>query len=496
MKIRFCERLLVLVGLLTCVALCVPAQQNASSASVSRSRAIVSAPAGTVTQYPQSSTYYQPAVSFRAPDEVAVEEFLNYHKHRLPLPKAGQAVAMDTRFGNGEYSAYQRDAVLQIGFTTAEVNERSDLRPLNLSLVIDKSGSMAAGDKMSRVKESLLTMIGKLRSQDIVSIVVFDTRASVLFPAAAIGDGHAIRQAIDCLQPGGSTNLHGGLMLGYAEARKNFRPGATNRVILLTDGIANVGVTDPAAIAAESSECNGQGVDLSTIGVGLDLNNDLLRTLAKSGRGLYHFVSDYQDIEKVFVTEVQSLVSSVAKSARLNVEYDPSLRLEKVYGYTPRLSQTGVSIDLDDMNNGLTQVVMMRFSTNGTMGRNLPVRVRISYFDVAKNRTIEELQVVDLRPGGHRVSDFLTDTEVKKNYTIAELAQSLFDMKAAVSRGQYRAGQGFLDNAVATTRRRYPHMEDTDISFVANIVEGYRRDLTAYNRPPQGMPNSDCAQCR
>ena len=103
-------------------------------------------------------------------------------------------------------------------------------------------------------------------------------------------------------------------MLGYAEAKKHFRKDATNRVILLTDGIANQGVVDPARIAAESREYNGQGIDLSTIGVGLDLNNDLLRTLARSGRGLYHFISDYKDINKVFVNEVQSLISSVAKN--------------------------------------------------------------------------------------------------------------------------------------------------------------------------------------
>ena len=183
---------------------------------------------------------------------------------------------MDVRWGNDEISRTQREAVLQIGFTTPSVNERTNLRPLNLALVIDKSGSMADSDKMSRVKESLRTMLDKLREDDIVSIVVFDTDAEVLFPARRIGNGVAIRRAIESITPEGSTNLHAGLMLGYTEAQRNFQKDATNRVILLTDGIANVGTTDPQRIAAESSEFNGQGVDLSTIGVGLELNNDLL----------------------------------------------------------------------------------------------------------------------------------------------------------------------------------------------------------------------------
>ena len=136
---------------------------------------------------------------------------------------------MDTRWGNPEVSRSQREAVLQIGFTTAEVNERTDLRPLNLVFVIDKSGSMADSDKMSRVKEGLRTMVGKLRPDDLIGIVGFDSAAQVLYPSSRFGNGDSLRYAIRCLSPGGSTNLHSGLMLGYAEARKHFRSGATNR---------------------------------------------------------------------------------------------------------------------------------------------------------------------------------------------------------------------------------------------------------------------------
>ncbi|MEP6904176.1 MAG: VWA domain-containing protein [Actinomycetota bacterium] len=497
---RFGGFIFVWGGVFLSFGLNVLAQDNASSASVSRSRAIsksnpqTSGSTNTSSRNTSSrnSNYYEPTVSFKAPDEVAVEEFVNYRKHRLPLPKAGQAVALDTRWGNDEISSAQREAVLQIGFTTAEVSERTDLRPLNLALVIDKSGSMADSDKMSRVKESLRVLIGKLRPDDIISIVVFDSDARVLFPANRIGDGYELRRAIDCIEPDGSTNLHAGLMLGYAEAQKNFRKDATNRVILLTDGIANVGVVEPKRIAAESSEFNGQGLDLSTIGVGLDLNNDLLRTLATSGRGLYHFVSDNQDIEKVFVEEVQSLISSVAKKVEVSVDYDPNLEVEKIYGYAPRLRTNGVSISLDNMNNGLTQVVMMRFRARNPLKGASSVKVRLSYFDVKRQRTVEEVQEIKLVPSERKYCDLLADTEVKKNYTIAELAQSLFDMTESAKRQNYRQAENFLNASVAETYKRFPNMEDADIKFILNIIEGYQRDLKAVNRQSK---NNDCAKC-
>ncbi len=500
MKVYRLEMILVLGLLCLCSWTSVSAQQSGSAASVSRSRAIVNAgpnaPAPlTPTYYPSSPfnpTYTAPAPVFKIPEEVAVEEFVNYHKHRLPLPKWGQAVAMDTRWGNDEISRSQREAILQIGFTTAEVNERTDLRPLNLVFVIDKSGSMADSDKMSRVKEGLRTMTTKLRPNDIVSIVTFDTRADVLYSARAIGNGDGLRYAIDCIVPEGGTNIHSGLMLGYAEARKNFRSGATNRVILLTDGIANSGVTDPSRIAADSSECNSRGIDLSTIGVGLDLNNDLLRTLARSGRGLYHFISDYKDINKVFVNEVQSLISSVAKNVQVRIEYGPGLRLEKIYGYQPRYSNGNVSVTMDDMNNGLTQVIMAKFVTDSPKSM-VPLKVRLSYYDVKRKCPVEEVQDLRLVPAESDSCDLLADVEVKKNYTIAELAESLYAMAGLARGGNYSQAQNVLEASVSTAYRRYPNMEDEDIRFILDIVEGYRRDLrtyTEYNR------KHDCGSCR
>ncbi len=459
----------------------IAAQESTSSASVARSRAMANS--GNPGSYRRTNT-------FVAPDEVAVEEFVNYHRHRLPHPKVGQSVAVDARWGNNRLSK-DDEAVLQIGFTTAFENDRTDLRPLNLSLVIDKSGSMLESDKMSRVKESLRTMIEQLRPDDFVSIVVFDSTASVLCSSARVGNGRALVNAINSISSGGSTNLHDGLILGYKESLKNFEKDSTNRVILLTDGIANVGTTDPQKIAVESSEYNGQGIDLSTIGVGIQLDRELLRTLSKQGRGLFHFVADAHDIEKVFVKEVQSLISPVARNVTLEVEFDSTLKIEKVFGYEPRIEPTKISIPIDDMNSGLTQVVMLRFRRNGfSVLRNTPVKVKLTYNDIAAGKRIEDVQAVSLGSAKGKSDELLVDSEVKKNYTIAELAQSLYDMAEVAKENDYKTAEKLLDQSIATAYRRYPNMEDTDIKFVLDIVEDYRRNLRQYNG------SDDCGKCR
>ena len=458
-----------LLLLILSLSMVVMAQEGVSSASASR------------TRYMAETGLLPPS------HEVAVEEFVNYYRHRLSTPKADEAVAMDVRWGNNTVSAMQPEAVLQVGFTTSAVSDRTDLRPLNLVLVIDRSGSMSAEDKMSRVKQSLLTMVSQLRPTDVISIVTFESSAQVLLPARRIGDGATVRQAINQIEPGGSTNLHSGLMLGYSEARKNFRADATNRVILLTDGIANTGVTDPQQIVRESLPFNNEGIDLSTIGVGLDLDKDLLSQLAKGGRGLFHFVADAQDIEKVFVKEVQSLISPVARRVQLEINYDPNLELEHLYGYEPQHSTNRINLNLDDMNTGLTEVVLMRFKAKQhALRQRLPVRVRLSYYDLEQKREVVNEQETFVTVGNSPSVEMLKDQEVRKNFTVAVMAQAIYDMAVAWENKNFQKAEIIASAALSRAFERYPNLEDKDILYTLNILQKYQDTVSRYNRQQRG----------
>lgn len=441
-------------------------QQGASSAAASRAR------------------YLSEMGSLPASREVAVEEFVNYHRHQIGSPRAGEAVALDVRWGNDQAPGPGHEAVLQIGFSTALATDRQQLRPVNLALVIDKSGSMADADKISRVKSALLAMVSRLRDTDTLSIVVFDTEAQVLLPARDLEDRGYVRQLIRDIAPGGATNIHEGLMLGYREVRRNYRKDATNRVILLTDGIANRGETEPENIAQDSLRFNDQGIDLSTIGVGLDLNKDLLRVLAKSGRGLFHFVADAEDIEKVFIRELQSLVSPVAYEPNVDIDYDPALELEQVYGYDPQFRKSGVKIKLDNMNHGLTQVILLRFrlAKKRAIPSSMSVNVRLSYYDPEQKEQIVKIQESVLTSKDGPPGDIQKDPEVGKNYSIAQLAQAIRDMAAACEARRYQEAENLLAAAIDKTYQRYPHLEDADIARTLTMAQKFRSQLKKYNR--------------
>jgi len=438
-------------------------QAGVSSASVSRLRSEADRFAGHSLAAPV------------APDKIAVEEIINYHRHRLPLPRAGQGIRMDVRWGN-ETSSAGLPSVLQIGLATADMNGSSDLGPLNLGLVIDRSGSMASADKMILVKAALLSLANNLRPSDIVSIVAFDGTANVVLPANALGNGNAYRRAVESIQPAGSTNIDAGLMLGYREVARNFRPGSANRVILLTDGRANAGTTDPRRIASNSAGFNEQGIDLSTIGVGQDLDNDLLRTLSKLGRGLYHFVSDPNDIAKIFVNEVQSLLSPVARNVRVEITQDSSLCLDQLYGYSPHVEGNRVKVELDDLNAAATQIIVLQYAPESA-GQ---VTVRLRYFDLDLKREVEETQRVVLKRGSSK--ELPQDPEVQKNHTIANIAQALSTMQQSWNRNDLQSAENAVRAAVRQTLDRYPEVEDADIRTQFEIAQNYLSTLEKFNR--------------
>ncbi|MGB3969986.1 MAG: VWA domain-containing protein, partial [Planctomycetota bacterium] len=309
--------------------------------------------------------------------DIVVRDLINYHRHRLPLPKAGDDVALDLRFDRD--AALPGDEVwLQVGYTAAPQGDRTLAGPCAVALVVDVSGSMQEAGKLTAVKAGLRAFVDRLRADDDVALVTFSRDARVVSPVRRRGDGRWLLDAIERLEPEHSTNLHAGLMLGIAELTKSELPGAGRRVILLTDGIANTGVVAPDQILADAARA-GSNIDISTIGVGQNLDTALLQRLADGARGLFHFVADPVDVQKVFVDEADALLAAMARRVALTVQVPRSLEVVRVYQDGVQWEDSTFEVRLPDLNAGATGVVLVQCRARETAARDARARASLRY---------------------------------------------------------------------------------------------------------------------
>ncbi len=409
------------------------------------------------------------------PNTIVVADMVNYHRHGIPLPRAGQQVALDLRWDVPIPSNY-REGVLQIGLSTPRVHDAAHLAPLNLALVIDRSGSMGEAEKMTRVKQALRSFVKRLRPTDRLSIVAYSTEADIVCPTGPVGDGAAVLHAIESLRPDGNTNLHAGLMCGYEQVAKNRAElgDAAHRVILMTDGLANRGCTDPNRIATDSQVHNKAGVDLSTIGFGTDFNHALLDRLAKAGRGTFHFVADDEDIEKVFVAESQSLMGMVARDVVLRLEHSTDLEVLHVYGHEPIRTKNGFRLPLDNFNYGMTRVVLVKIRCAKNLGETSKVRAELEYRATKNDETRSTIRAESKAPA---LTAGTIDHEVRKNFTIAVMARGLHRMAKCAKSKRFAEADGYLQRALQYAREQYPDSEDHDLVSVRRMLEKYQRVL-------------------
>ncbi len=267
-------------------------------------------------------------------DAIRVEEFLNHFDYGYNLPKYERFRV----FTEMVASPFDSHAILmKIGVKGKEI-PRQDRKPLNLTFVIDVSGSMGFDNRLELLKRSLRLLVAQLDRHDRVGIVDYGSCAHVVLEPVAANRQRQIMQAINSLYPGGSTNAEAGLKLGYQMADRQYVKGHTNRIILCSDGVANVGRTSPEAIMQQVKRYARKGITLSTFGFGMGNYNDvLLEQLAQKGNGRYAYVNDDAEARKQFVDEFVSNMQVLARDVKIQVEFNPEVVASyRLIGYENR----------------------------------------------------------------------------------------------------------------------------------------------------------------
>lgn len=231
---------------------------------------------------------------------------------------------------------------------------------LNLALVIDRSGSMASDRKLEFAKSAALQLAGRLADDDRLSIVTYDNKVQVAVPTQPASHRSVFRAAIEAIQTGGSTNLYGGMMEGFHQVLSGEGEGSLNRVILLSDGLANKGPKDPLEVGGQAASCRNRGVRISTMGMGLSYDELLLQAIARESGGNYFYVADPESVGDFIAKELDGMGRVVARDPVVRLQLAPGVEVAEVFGYSFTQRGRQLEIPVADILSGEERKIMLR----------------------------------------------------------------------------------------------------------------------------------------
>ncbi len=260
----------------------------------------------------------------RMPDAVQIrsEEFVNAFDYHDPAPAPRQSVAFAWERARNPF-AHNRE-LLRLSVQTAAVG-RQPGQPLNLVVVLDNSGSMERADRVRIIEEMLTVLAGQLRPEDRVSVIAFARTARLIVDGMAGGDPKALLRHVVGLNPSGGTNFEEAMRLAYETAAKHFLAHGNNRVILLTDGAANLGNLDPQTLRERVIAHRQKGIALDCFGIGWeDYNDRLLEVLSRNGDGRYAFINDPEAARTEFAAKLAGALQVAAADVKVQIEFNPN----------------------------------------------------------------------------------------------------------------------------------------------------------------------------
>lgn len=392
------------------------------------------------------------------------------------------SVATDNAFYLANYPNVQSGffyAELKAGKYSPDPNKKRT--PLNISLVIDRSGSME-GDKLTYVKKAAAFVVDNLTPEDYLSIVIYDTEVKVLYPSNSNINKQQVKKLIATIESDGSTNLSGGMIDGFKEVKSNFKPGYMNRVLLLTDGLANQGITEPNRLETiVASRLKEEAISLSTFGVGADFNEDLLQNLAEFGSGNYYFISSPDKIPEIFQREMKGLLSVVAQNTKLTIELPMEVSLEKVYGYPYAILNNRIEINFKDLFSEETKAVLIKYTVPAKFQETVKIAAHVSY----NNATMESVPLIEsnlMRDVKAAENEVARDKEYNKfvlqQIALFESNERMNEAMKAVDKGEYdKARKLVSDNQIYLKEKRKALTGSAELQRQDSINQNYGKSI-------------------
>jgi Ca-activated chloride channel family protein len=346
------------------------------------------------------------------------------------------------------------DFVIRVSALAARVS--TDRAPLAVALVVDRSGSMS-GDKLPGAKRAALAVLDRLDERDQVAVVIFDEQLEVIQDVQPVTPAlrARCRAKLDQIQPRGSTALHEGWLTGchaIASSEQTAHLDRLARCFLLTDGIANVGLTDPETIATQAASVRRDGgVVTSTFGFGADYNESLLGPMAVAGGGQFHNLRTIAEIANTFVGELGDMLAAAAGAVRLELDPDPGVTFDVISEYWVDHDTAGTAaIAIGDLLAGEEKRVVARFSfpDQGT-ATTRTVRARLTWNDRAV-RSTSPWQEIRFSYASHAACDAeARDPFVMRDVGLAHAARAQREASQLAGRGDIAAARSLLQKVAA-----------------------------------------------
>jgi Ca-activated chloride channel family protein len=332
----------------------------------------------------------------------------------LSSPSLAKQVALDVSLAQPTLLADQKQTTyLKVGLTGFELESETARPPINVVLVLDKSGSMS-GDKIQRAKEAAISALERLRPDDIVSIVTYDTVVSVIVPATKLTDRQQVIERVREIEAAGSTALFAGVSKGADELRKFLDKERINRVILLSDGLANVGPQSPSELGELGKSLAKEGIVVSTIGLGLDYNEDLMTRLARESDGNHVFVEKSTELVEVFNREFNEAMSVVAQEVVVKIQCRDGVRPVRMLNTDAEINGSEVYVKLNQLYSRQEKYLILEVELpakgNGTSMQVADVSVSYTNMETKTEDRLSSLVGVRFTSSSDEVA---TDTNTK-----------------------------------------------------------------------------------
>lgn len=331
--------------------------------------------------------------------------------------------------------------------------ETTERPPLNLSVVLDRSGSMA-GDKLDYAKKSIEFLIQHLSTRDRFSLVTYDRAVTVDVPPTTIQNRDVIIQTVRKIKAGSTTNLSGGWLQGcHLVATSQPAPGQINRVLLLSDGLANEGITDAQRLAAMARQKRSETITTSTMGVGMGFNEDLMTDMAVEGGGAFYFIDDPDQAPGIFSEELRGLLTVVAQNLTINLKVKQGVKMVRQLNMYPMEHRDGnPTFLLGDLYGDETKLVVLELQVPAlqSLGEMDIATLRFDFDEISGDRVTHQVFELPININTIPAEDFedvAPNNEVVKQMLLLDSAHARREAMQHADHGDFPTASAVLSKA-------------------------------------------------